>query len=110
MKTAICVFLSVYILLLSGLPCADGDIELRAESQIATLATDDHPHPTNHAGGDQCSPLCVCSCCGTVVDTPSLFQFSYLPKIQFRPSQCFGPVTTDLSAPTLPTWQPPQLG
>lgn len=60
----ISVIISIIILALSFVPCTDS-ISPNQESQ--SLSTS-HQESRNHKQhSDFCSPLCVCSCCGTVV-------------------------------------------
>jgi hypothetical protein len=56
---ALAVFLSFYIILLSGSPCVD--VVRHDSSQKVELSrntTTDHQNDVDH-----CSPFCTCSCC-----------------------------------------------
>ncbi|MCB9304689.1 MAG: hypothetical protein H6566_28990 [Lewinellaceae bacterium] len=68
MKTATPIVLAVYFLMLAFLPCADpaqGCVVDAPEhsSEITALAS--HTHGHHSEGSDHCSPLCICSCCGS---------------------------------------------
>jgi hypothetical protein len=100
--------LSIYLILLSCLPCADTDVKSLAHTSIElSQNAENHSHDT---ANDLCPPFCVCNCCGV--------QFlSYQPAILFD-----FPVATTLIKIVLPTyksifssnffgsiWQPPQI-
>nr|WP_298152272.1 DUF6660 family protein [Flavobacterium sp.] len=51
--------MSVIIIALSGMPCADGAPSFNKSPQ--TVQSDSNSH-TNH-DNDACSPFCVCNCC-----------------------------------------------
>jgi hypothetical protein len=51
--------LSLYILLLTAIPCVDHPEDHTLQKiEITQSATDNHQHE-----GDQCSPFCTCDCC-----------------------------------------------
>ncbi|OJU29406.1 MAG: hypothetical protein BGN92_03430 [Sphingobacteriales bacterium 41-5] len=66
---------SLYILLLSGMPCTDAqDCNLPTTTQVsATQSHDNHQHETEH-----CPPLCHCSCCSVAVSKMPLLAFTYV--------------------------------
>lgn len=51
--------LSIYLLTLSCLPCADMG-EIVSNNKVAINNESSHHH-----NNDVCSPLCVCNCCGS---------------------------------------------
>lgn len=53
--------LSVYLLVLSCLPCADKE-PIHSISASTFTASHSEPEPPIHAE-DGCSPLCICTCC-----------------------------------------------
>ncbi|MCB9050523.1 MAG: hypothetical protein H6556_13940 [Lewinellaceae bacterium] len=68
MKTATPTILAIYFLILAFLPCADAAQACVADApehsaEITTLAS--HTHGHHGEGTDHCSPVCVCSCCGS---------------------------------------------
>ncbi|MES2573875.1 MAG: DUF6660 family protein [Bacteroidota bacterium] len=99
------IILSIILLLLSCMPCADVEVsEVSHSSHDVTSNTDKHSHDTN----DACSPFCVCSCCGSQVFVYyTHYNFSFfrniidtkVPEYQsLLASSYFGSI-----------WQPPQL-
>ncbi|RAV27580.1 DUF6660 family protein [Sinomicrobium soli] len=68
MQKTLTVILSLYLLALAVMPCAD-----RAEPDShATVLTEAHCDAGSAAGHLECSPLCVCACCGIVVSVEEL--------------------------------------
>lgn len=64
--------LSFYIVIISGLPCAD--LEIYSASHTATVSVstvDNHNHDKEK---DLCPPFCACNCCGAQV-------FGYSPQV-----------------------------
>ncbi|MBC3787760.1 DUF6660 family protein [Spirosoma utsteinense] len=107
MKAIVHLLLSMYMLLLSVLPCTDS--HARPNERTTTIAADTHRHPADSAANDLCSPLCSCSCCGMVLDTPApVFSFTY-GQFQHCEASRFGLIVPRFPSPLLPTWQPPQL-
>ncbi|WP_367120208.1 DUF6660 family protein [Spirosoma sp. 48-14] len=102
-------FLCAYMLFLSVLPCADSFGLLRSDKQSASISADNHQHLPHQATGDNCSPLCVCSCCGTVLEALPQFAFGFISLQPFQ-TACFAPVSTLWLSPSLSSWQPPLLG
>ncbi|GAB3329965.1 hypothetical protein GCM10027299_34140 [Larkinella ripae] len=108
MKSLICLLMSVHLLFLSVLPCADGGLKVRADQQVTTVSSDHHQHDGCAEGGDACSPFCSCACCGTVLEPGQDFQFAFAAFSFTSPRY-------EAFVPTLPTtplsyWQPPQIG
>lgn len=67
---ALTVFLSLYILLLSGMPCDDIVIWHSSEQTSLSQNTAD----AGHGDADHCSPFCTCQCCQAcfqISDPPS---------------------------------------
>lgn len=104
----ITVLLSIYILLLSGLPCSD-EVDC-AENKTETSKTNQH---TNHQEDTEtCSPFCICACCGTNI----VLNFSFSPLIS-EIAQCFlsekGKInfynTSFISDFYGNIWQPPKI-
>ncbi|WP_345247308.1 DUF6660 family protein [Nibrella saemangeumensis] len=107
MKSWTYLFLSVYMLLLSVLPCTDGCLQLRSVGKVSTVAADHHQHE-GQATSDLCSPFCGCVCCGTVLDTPPVFSFQPVHQLPADGTRFAGPLL-QFPSPALSTWQPPQL-
>lgn len=66
--------LSLYILMLSCLPCADIETDFGNETTVA------QSHEKEHT--DNCSPFCICSCCGNQIAFESQ-TLVLLPQIHF---------------------------
>ena len=82
--------LSVFMLFISLLPCADEPQTVNQGSTVSYVV--DHA-PCQHSGGvDLCSPLCVCACCGVSIHTVDIPIFSlFQPEV---PSVFLSPLTT----------------
>jgi hypothetical protein len=93
---------SVYILILSALPCCEtGDCTGKKELSVSVSFADaDH-------GDEACTPFCACACCS--------FQFSKTCNcIKLKSPEFFAvyhstEINLQLSEIYLPIWQPPQL-
>lgn len=61
-----CRIFSLYLLVLSCLPCSDGDHKhaVQQGSRITYLASN-AGHPSHERCNDTCSPFCTCQCCTT---------------------------------------------
>ena len=108
MKSA-SIILSIILLVLSGLPCADADKDVVIDATGKVIAhTDEH---SKELHTDLCSPFCVCNCCGVQIlsFTPALVfevlsvpaDYAEKPLIIYNSnlaSQFLGGI-----------WQPPQL-
>ncbi|MCK9219149.1 MAG: hypothetical protein M0P47_03750 [Bacteroidales bacterium] len=56
---ALAVFLSFYIILLSGIPCVDVVRHYSVQKvELSQKSANDHQEDVDH-----CSPFCTCSCC-----------------------------------------------
>jgi len=68
------IILSIYLVALASMPCADMNENSAAHDAIA--------HESNHGGhshdkdNDLCSPFCACNCCGVQI-------MSYFPTISY---------------------------
>jgi hypothetical protein len=66
--------LSIYLVVISCLPCADMEVYSSAHASLEISSNhDDHSHDKEN---DLCSPFCICNCCGAQV-------LSYSPEIVF---------------------------
>ncbi|MCC7244415.1 MAG: hypothetical protein IT269_01945 [Saprospiraceae bacterium] len=60
-----CYIFSLYFLALSTMPCTDvHDMNPAAGNELASISTNSHENCPHEKGNDDCSPFCVCSCCG----------------------------------------------
>lgn len=97
------IIFSIYILVLSCVPCGDGAENIvKSAAKIST--TDNH----NHADADLCTPFCSCTCCPASAFYHPLALFE-IPKIIFQ-SMKFNVVNSScLSNDFHSIWQPPKL-
>ena len=100
------------MLALSLIPCGDGGGGLVALvnhfSDVEHSVEADHDH-SKDCGDDFCSPFCVCSCCSTVIDSPTKFSFQLktpTPSPNSTPS-CLHNEISLLFNPSV--WQPPRF-
>jgi primosomal protein N' len=59
------VIFSLYILVLSCLPCGDADECKVADSENMTISKEKHPE--HQQDTEDCSPFCTCACCGSTI-------------------------------------------
>jgi len=103
----IAVVLSIYLMALSNMPCADVEVDSAIHKTAQFSSEDNHSHDKD---SDLCSPFCACNCCGAQV-------LSYQTAVNYE----FPGVYTKISI-LLPSyhsvftsnffgsiWQPPQL-
>jgi len=95
--------LSLYILLLIGIPCGDASgCNMLHESGIASPSTEHH-----HNDVDHCSPFCTCDCCACPAANPDNVNdftiFSLFQKYNSEFSSAY------ISALFISIWQPPKL-
>ena len=99
--------MSIYLMALSNMPCADMEVNSAMHKTAQFASEDNHSHDKDN---DLCSPFCVCNCCGAQI-------MNYAPVIAFAVQ----PITPVITTPT-PSyqsvfysgyygsiWQPPQL-
>ncbi|WP_146151383.1 DUF6660 family protein [Chitinophaga niastensis] len=96
--------LSLYILVLSCIPCNDADAAVRSGIEQTARLTTPHEHDIQP---DFCSPLCVCSCCNVHV-TPGAAIIVLFYHHRVRISYPLLPVNPLPSLSAI-IWQPPQL-
>lgn len=97
----IAVILSVYVMVLTAIPCND----VHAGTNSATLELSEQSQ--NHTSDvDLCSPFCFCHCCQTL-SFPSFFSISFINMVE---------ITLDIkfkepafSSPVASIWQPPKI-
>jgi len=104
MRLVACI-LSIYIVVLTAIPCIDrpGDDHLQ---KTETGGKTDTGH--QHQDGDQCSPFCTCNCCATPViyqDFSILFYGSSLNEKEISVKYTSAIFSCHLSS----IWQPPQI-
>jgi hypothetical protein len=102
------IILSIYLVILTSIPCADMEVNSAGHSMEAHQADrDNHSHDKDN---DLCSPFCICNCCGAQI-------LSYSPTISFelplisQEIKTKEPVYKSVFASDFfgSIWQPPQL-
>lgn len=64
MKYFYCIFV-FYFWALSIMPCSDvHDLNISVSTESANISTQEHSNCPHEKGKDDCSPFCICSCCG----------------------------------------------
>jgi hypothetical protein len=98
------LLLSAFIFSLSLIPCADGKCVDKEESIFSykVLQQDNCNDDI-----EECSPLCVCSCCGIVVTMAEALRFSVLKHFSIAHFFSFDTSKATSDIPTI--WQPPKL-
>lgn len=97
---------SLYILLLSCIPCSDNNVcsDSTAAFDISAPTHDDHDHHN-----DLCSPFCVCICCGMSIVPGYTFTAS---AAEIHTHQTTSPTYAShfISEVYVNIWQPPKIG
>ncbi|WP_223705654.1 DUF6660 family protein [Flavobacterium potami] len=103
----IAIFLSVYLMALSNMPCADMEVNSAMHKTAQFASEDNHSHDKEN---DLCSPFCACNCCGIQVlsyQTPITFEFSKADPLILSPLPSYNSVFVSNFYGSI--WQPPQL-
>lgn len=97
--------LSIIILTLCSMPCAD----VYSQSTDVLKESSQAPKSSHEEHKDLCSPFCYCACCSTVSIAPQL-QVTQLSVILTNPESLYcdfrRAVEIDIY---LPIWQPPKV-
>lgn len=104
------VFLSLILLVLSCLPCADSDNEIKFDLD-GKFIVENHSDHANDTHTDLCSPFCICNCCGAQIlsFTPSIIfnitgiTTEYITKIDITYKSHLASMFSGS------IWQPPQI-
>lgn len=92
-----------YVFLLVAAPCGDHQDCDENAAITATADHDEHGHES-----ENCSPFCICSCCGTYSQVELVYHFIPVPAVH---NALIIPSHTDpVSEISIAIWQPPQLG
>ena len=102
------IILSIYLVALACMPCADIEIDSASHSlAVHQSEKDNHSHDKHN---DLCSPFCICNCCGAQI-------LNYFSVITYN----FSFISSDIKTqePTYKSinssnfygsiWQPPQI-
>jgi hypothetical protein len=104
MKCFMLIF-SVYMLLLSGLPCGDAD-ECRNPAAEGVSTTADHKD--HHREKDNCTPFCNCACCTAPVSIQQPVTYKFV-KPAFAVNK-YPVINIRFTSSNLSSiWQPPRL-
>lgn len=103
--------LSIYLLALAVLPCADAAgwcvFDLEETLGVELHETGDHNHENECS--DHCSPLCTCSCCQMTVRTPVKANLEIItPILIFSDPSSLESLLKDLTSLS-EIWQPPRF-
>ncbi|WP_229250527.1 DUF6660 family protein [Emticicia aquatilis] len=107
---AFSIILSIYLLVLSCLPC--GDVEDCKVVDNEKIAFSETNHSTHQEDTETCSPFCICACCGTNI----VLNFSFSPLISvIEPNFLSEKVTVNFYNTSFISdfygniWQPPKI-
>lgn len=105
------ILLSIVLIVLSCLPCADAESNAEPKSD-AKLVVDNHADHSKEQNTDFCSPFCICNCCGAQIlnFTPSVaFTISEVqfPEYSTKTNILYKAHFASMFSGSI--WQPPQL-
>lgn len=103
----ITVLLSIYLMALSNMPCADMEVNSPMHNTAQFASEDNHSHEKDN---DLCSPFCACNCCGAQIlsyQTAETFDFPVSSAIIFIPLPTYNSVFASNFYGSI--WQPPQI-
>ncbi|WP_319802307.1 DUF6660 family protein [Flavobacterium sp. N1736] len=102
------IILSIYLIVLSGLPCAD---TLVSETKSHTTQIVSQSHEQSHEkGSDLCPPFCSCNCCTTQVlnSAPVIsWIFNIDSSLIKKPLSTYNSILISNFYGSI--WQPPQI-
>ncbi len=61
--------LSIYLVALSSIPCADMEVSSAAHKAVEISSSHDEKSHNHDKENDLCSPFCSCNCCGSQIVT-----------------------------------------
>ena len=102
--------LSIYLIALSCLPCADMEVSSAAHKAVEISSNHDEKSHNHDKENDLCSPFCSCNCCGSQI-------VSYFKVLSFNFAVVSKTIKTQLPSYTSKfasnfygsIWQPPQI-
>lgn len=103
----IAILLSVYLMALSNMPCADMEVNSAMHKTAQFSSEDNHSHDKDN---DLCSPFCACNCCGAQIlsyQTPIAFEFPQVYHLILSPLPSYNSIIASNFYGSI--WQPPQL-
>lgn len=100
--------LSVYLLVLSLVPCSDSMVFIHSECEANTELVDSNKNHSDHEHEDLCTPFCICACCGSVAAMPTILDYiGIFTKIS---TPCIYISLTIFFDYSKGLWHPPALG
>ncbi len=102
--------LSIYLIALSCLPCADMEVSSAAHKVVEISSNHDEKSHNHDKENDLCSPFCSCNCCGSqIVSYFKVSNFSFAIVSKNIKTQL--PSYTSKFASNFygSIWQPPQI-
>ncbi|MFZ4455807.1 MAG: DUF6660 family protein [Bacteroidales bacterium] len=100
MKRALAILLSLFVMVLSAIPCIDAPGHSLTKTELQT------EHSQHPEGQDDCSPFCTCVCCATPVVQATTF--IYLNDLQLMQEYSSVHRTDFQSSLYSAIWQPPK--
>lgn len=100
------IFLTILLFALNFIPCRDAVASTPNNGQAAVECPGSHSDHEEHAD-DNCSPLCICSCCALAsMPSPAIQVENIIERTHPVLVAVYSGQLLDVS---LPIWQPPQL-
>ena len=109
MKKWLCHIFNIYLCVISCQPCTDiHTTEVLTNLYITPLSADNHTNCPHEKEGDNCSPFCVCSCCGYSVSLPKYSAIVSVETLIIAGRQIIYPSDAfNLQEVYLHVWRPP---
>jgi hypothetical protein len=105
-KQVLTLIFSFYVLALSCMPCSDKDDSNYMSADQSTFATTDHSDHDNDT--ENCSPFCMCACCGQSFSSPfSHYSLSLHVPVSLEKFPVYN--ASFVSEVYLSIWQPPKI-
>ena len=103
----IAILLSIYLMALSNMPCADMEVDSAMHTTAHFSSEESHSHDKDN---DLCSPFCACNCCGAQVLSYQIAEVIDFP-IAFSMISKIVPTYNSVFASNFygSIWQPPQI-
>jgi len=98
------VFYLIFVVLLSVLPCSD-ELEAQEFTQHTIVKVD---HDKARGNAENCSPICLCSCCGQSVVEPQFATFQS-KTVAFKGENQISTHQFSLQQRADNIWQPPKF-
>lgn len=99
------LIMSVWLLILSCLPCGDSR-EYNDRGATAISAKTDHQQ--RKQGIEHCTPFCSCSCCSISLSYPNILTYTIANKL-FTTKKYSAYSTPFCKEVSLAIWQPPKI-